>query len=119
MKLEHKVELIIGLAFLVAGIFLNQSAAVGLGIAATLSGIYRYIKYTDLPEHDERTKKLSGVAFGYTLLIVLFSVIILMLIDKFKILDLTVPLVLSIMGAAVLAIPFVLLQYFERKGDAE
>jgi hypothetical protein len=30
---------------------------------------------------------------------------------------LTVLQILSIMGAAVLAIPFVLLRYFERKGD--
>ncbi|MCX9012774.1 MAG: hypothetical protein OIN66_16860 [Candidatus Methanoperedens sp.] len=119
MKLEHKVELIIGLAFLVAGIFLNQSAAVGLGIVATLSGIYRYIKYTDLPEHDERTKKLSGVAFGYTLLIVLFSVIILMLIDKFKILDLTVPLVLSLIFLVLILSLSIFLWYFGRRSDVE
>ncbi len=119
MKLEHKAELIIGLAFLVAGIFLNQSIAVGLGIAATLSGIYRYIKYTDLPEHDERTKKLSGVAFGCTLLIVLFTVSILMFIDKFKILDLTVPQVLSLIFLILILSLNIALWYFGRKGDAD
>ncbi len=119
MKLEHKADLIIGLAFFVAGFLLNQPAAVGLGIAATLSGIYRYIKYTDLPEHDERTKKLSGVAFGCTLLIVLFSVSILMLIDKFKILDLTVPQVLSLIFLVLIISLNISLWYFGRRSDVE
>ena len=119
MKLEHKAELIIGMIFLMTGFLLNQPAAVGLGIAATLSGIYRYIKYQDLPEHDERTKKLSGVAFGYTMLIVLFSVIILMLIDKFKILDLTVPLVLSLVFLVLILSLSIFLWYFGRRSDIE
>lgn len=119
MKLEHKAELIIGLAFLVAGFLFNQPAAVGLGIVATLSGIYRHTKYTDLPEHDERTKKLSGVAFGYTLLIVLFSVVVFMLIDKFKILDLTVPQVLSLIFLVLILFLNISLWYFGRRSDVE
>ncbi len=117
MKLEHKAEFIIGLAFLAAGIFLDQPAAVGLGIASILSDTYRYIKYKDLPEHDERTKKLSGVAFGCTLLIVLFSVFTLMLIDKFKILNLTVPQVLSILFLVLIIFLNISLWHFGRRSD--
>ncbi len=68
---------------------------------------------------DERTLKLSGVAFRYSWLVMMMTFAALIGIETFYPVRLTVPQVLSIMGAAVLIIPFVLLQYFERKGDAE
>lgn len=68
---------------------------------------------------DERTLKLSGVAFRYSWFVMMMTVAALIGIETFYPVRLTVPQVLSIVGAAVLIIPFVFLQYFERKGDAE
>ena len=68
---------------------------------------------------DERTLKLSGVAFRYSWLVIMMTVAALIGIETFYPARLTLPQVLSIMGAAMLIIPFVFLQYFERKGDAE
>lgn len=68
---------------------------------------------------DERTLKLSGIAFHYSWIGMMMTVAILIGIEAFYPAKLAAPQVLSIMGAAVLIIPFVLLQYFERKGDPE
>lgn len=119
MKIEHKVDLIIGLAFLLMGSILNLPAAVGVGIALTLSGVYRHIKFADIPEHDERTKKLSCPAFAFTLLIILLTLFILMLIDKFKILNLTVSQVLSLISIILILNLVISLWYFRRRSDVE
>jgi uncharacterized membrane protein len=66
---------------------------------------------------DERTLKLSGVAFRYSWFGMMMTVAVLIGIEALYPAKLTVLQILSIMGAAVLAIPFVLLRYFERKGD--
>lgn len=70
-------------------------------------------------KHDERTLKLSGVAFRYSWLGIMMTVAALIGIEAYYPAKLIVPQVLSIIYAAVLVIPFVLLWYFERKGDVK
>ena len=85
----------------------------GISVLAMIKGEGKFFK------HDERTQKLSGIAFRYAWLGIMMSVAALIGIETFYPAKLTILQVLSIMGAAVLIIPFVLLHYFERKGDAQ
>ena len=135
MKLWHKIlvlwlgvaliHLVWGAAIILGGGTLEDAKAAtyplkivvfvlcGISVLAMIKGEGNFFK------HDERTQKLSGIAFRYAWLGMMMSVAALIGIESLYPAKLTVLQVLSIMGAAVLIIPFVLLQYFERKGDAQ
>ena len=135
MKLWHKIlvmgvavaliHLVWGAAIILGGGTLEDAKAAtyplkivvfvlsGISVLAMIKGEGNFFK------HDERTQKLSGIAFRYAWLGMMMSVAALIGIESLYPAKLTVLQVLSIMGAAVLIIPFVLLQYFERRGDAQ
>ncbi|MCZ7384996.1 MAG: DUF2178 domain-containing protein [Candidatus Methanoperedens sp.] len=118
-KVVLKIDLIIGVVFFAAGILLDQSAAVGVGIATMISGMYHYTKYGDQPLYDERTKKISGYAASSTLLAMMLSMAALMIADELKLLILTGAHVLAILFFVMVLFLNLSLWYFNRKGDVE
>lgn len=117
MKIENKVGLAIGLVFLAAGIILNNSGAVGVGLAYAAIGLYKHFKYKDFPEWDERTIRASGHAAGVTLLALLFSITAFIIIDEFRLLTLTVKQVLAVLFLVMIFVVSLSFWYFNRKGD--
>ncbi|MCZ7355469.1 MAG: hypothetical protein O8C66_13285 [Candidatus Methanoperedens sp.] len=119
------IHLLWGAAIILQGGTLEEAktATHPLGIVIFLLGIISGLALIkgdgEFFKPDERTLKLSGVAFRYSWIGMTMTVAALIGIDAFYPTKLTVPLVLWMMGAAVLIIPFALLQYFERKGDAK
>jgi len=118
-KVVLKIDLIIGVVFMAAGIYLDQSGAVGVGIAIMISGMYKYTKYGDETLYDERTKKISGYAASSTLLVLMLSMAALMIADKLKLLILTGLNVLAILFFVMVLFLNLSLWYFNRKGDVE
>ncbi len=80
-------------------------------MAYVLISFYSHLKYGDLPERDERTIRASGHVAGATLLALFLSITIM---DKFKLLTLTVS---QILAALFFILIFVLM--FLKKGDVE
>ncbi len=135
MKLWHKltalwmavalIYLLWGAAIILQGGTLEDAKAatypliIIVFVLSGISGLARIKGDGEVFKPDERTLKLSGIAFRYSWIGMMMTVTVLIGIEALYPAKLTVPQVLSTMGAAVLIIPFVLLQYFERKGDAE
>lgn len=135
MKLWHKltalwmavalIYLLWGAAIILQGGTLENAKAatypliIVVFVLSGISGLTQIKSDWKFFKPDERTLKLSGIAFRYSWLGMMMTVAALIGIEALYPAKLTMPQVLSIMGAAVLIIPFVLLQYFERKGDAE
>ncbi len=116
---NKKVELAVGLAFLAAGILLDNFGAVGVGSAFSVISIYDNFKYGDLPERDERTIRASGHAAGATLFALFLSITAFTLMDKFKLLTLTVSRVLAVLFFILVFVLSLSFWYFNRKGDVK
>ncbi len=119
MKLEHKIELAVGLAFLAAGIFLDNFGAAGVGLGFAITSFYSHLKYGDLPERDERTIRVSGHAAGATLFALFLSISAFTIMDKFQLLTLTVSQVLAALFFILIFVLVLAFWYFNRKGDVE
>lgn len=119
IKVFLKIDLILGMVFMAAGLYLDQSAAVGVGIAMMISGIYKYTKYGDQLLYDERTEKISDHAARLTLLALMLSMGALMIADKLKLLILTGLHVLVILFFVMILFLNLSLWYYNRKGDVE
>ena len=117
MKIENKVGLTVGLAFLASGIILDNFGAAGVGLGYAITSIFSHFKYGDLPEHDERTKRASGYAAGATLLALFLSITAFTILDKFKLLTLTVSQVLAALFFILIFVLMLAFWYFNRKGD--
>lgn len=87
----------------------------GFAIASIISMLRR--KKTDEPKCDERTKKISGVVFRYSWLATFIVIAVLFWIATFAPEKLSVHQVLAIIISMMLVVPYLLLQYFGRKGE--
>lgn len=135
MKLWHKIlvlwaavaliHLVWGMAVILDGGTLDDTKAatyplrIVVFVLSGISGLAMIKGEGEFFKPDERTQKLSGIAFRYSWLGIMMTVAALIGIEALYPARLTAPQVLSIIGAAVLVIPFALIQYFERKGDAQ
>ena len=117
MKLEHKIEIAIGLTFLAAGIILDNYGATGVGLSFVLTSFYSHLKYGDLPERDERTIRASGHAAGATLFALFISISAFTIMEKFHLLTLTVSQVLAALFFVLIFVLTLAFWYFDRKGD--
>ena len=133
MKLWHKltalwmavalIYLLWGAAIILQGGTLENAKAatsplkIIVFVLSSISGLALIKGEGEFFKPDERILKLSGIAFRYSWICMMMTVAALIGIEALYPAKLTTPQVISIMGAAVLAIPFVLLRYFERKGD--
>ena len=100
MKKKYQNLLILGTAVFLLGIVLeaftsldkmiNMSLA-NAGLVMIVISVVRGIRYGDLPEKDERTKKLSAYGITYSWFVTLVFLSVLFWVDYFNVLKLTVP----------------------------
>jgi hypothetical protein len=129
MTKANKRRLIFGPIILISGVVLlifwkNVPSIIisGLmagGLASTINGIYSHSKYGVQAESDERTRKISASAAIYSWFITLTFVGVLVFLDYFSMLGMTVAKVLGIITFVMIGTFVLFFAYFAGKGDIE
>ena len=130
MKKEYKYYIGIGAAILLVGIALQIfwsginphiiSALRTVGIVLIiLLGVVRHMIYKEEPEEDERTKKINTLTLSYSWIVTLVLVGVLLLLDKWDILKMTVLQALGLTMAAMIVVAIIAELYLKRKGDVK
>ncbi len=112
MTKANKRRLIFGPILLLVGVVLlifwkNApsiiiSGLMAAGLASTINGIYSHSKYGVQAESDERTRKISASAATYSWFITLTFVGVLVFLNYFTLLEMTVAKVLGIITKKVM-----------------
>jgi hypothetical protein len=125
---RYKYRMFTGRVILLAGILvaaflevdvLIPTMLINTGLIIFLSTAFRPFKSGDLPDIDERTKKLAAYGVAYSWLLTLVLITVLIWVDYFKLLELTVRGVLGILLFFMIISANVFRWYFMRKGDVE
>jgi len=133
MKKEYKYYLGIGAAAFLVAITLQifwsgidnlwlartTSALRTVGIILILLGVVRHMIYKEGPEEDERTKKINALTLSYSWTITLVLVGVLLLLDKWDILKMTVMQSLGLTMAVMIVVAILSEWYLKRKGDVK
>lgn len=128
MEKKYLYKLILGIALIAAGIlskaFLEIDVLipiflVNLGLIIFVATTFRLIRRGDLPDRDERTKKLASYGIAYSWLLTLVTIMILSWVQYFGMAELTAEGVLSILLFFMIISANVFRWYFMRKGDIE
>ncbi|MBU0466728.1 MAG: hypothetical protein KJ718_03285 [Nanoarchaeota archaeon] len=127
MKKEYKYYIGIGaVAFLVAIALQIFWSGINPRITSTLRtvgwvfillGVVRHMIYKEGPEEDERTKKISALTLSYSWIVTLVLVGVLLLLDKWDILKMTVMQALGLTMAVMIVVAIVSELCLKRKGD--
>jgi len=127
MKKEYKYYVGIGaVAFLVAialQIFWSginpriTSTLTTVGIVFIALGVGMHIIYKEEPEEDERTKKINTLTLSCSWIVTLVLVGVLLLLDKWDILKMSVMQALGLTMAVMIVVAIVAEFYLKRKGD--
>lgn len=75
--------------------------------------------YKEEPEEDERTKKINTLTLSYSWIVTLVLVGVLLLLDKWDILKMTVLQALGLTMAAMIVVAIIAELYLKRKGDVK
>lgn len=89
------------------------------GLIILVIAIFRFFKRGDLPDKDERTKKLSAYGITYSWLLTLVVITGLSLIQNLGLIQLSVELVLGVLLFFMIISANVFRWYFMQKGDIE
>lgn len=125
---KYKYRMIMGLAILLAGMlvaaFLEVDILVPIvlintGLIVFLATAFKLFRSGELPDRDERTKKLAAYGITYSWLFTLVVMTILIWVDYFGLFELTVKGVLGILFFFMIISANVFRWYFMRKGDVE
>ena len=77
------------------------------------------MSYKEEPEEDERTKKINTLTLSYSWIVTLVLVGVLLLLDKWDILKMTVLQALGLTMAAMIVVAIIAELYLKRKGDVK
>ena len=125
---EYKYKMLIGLGILLAGVLVAAFLEVDIlipivlintGLIVFLATMFKFFRSGDLPDRDERTKKLAAYGISYSWLLTLVLITVLIWVDYFKLLELTARGVLGILLFFMIISANVFRWYFMRKGDVE
>jgi hypothetical protein len=97
----------------------SVSAVISMIIAVLVVWVVRWKRTVDVPERDERTKKLGAYAATYSWLLTLVLIAVLFWVDYFMVVELTVAQALGTTLFAMVLSMNVFRWYFSRKGDVE
>ena len=89
------------------------------GLIILVIAIFSFFKRGDLPDKDERTKKLSAYGITYSWLLTLVVITGLSLIQNLGLIQLSVELVLGVLLFFMIISANVFRWYFMQKGDIE
>jgi hypothetical protein len=95
----------------------SVSAVISMIIAAIVIGFLRWKRAAEVPESDERTKKLGAYAATYSWLFTLVLIAVLFWVDYFSIVTLTVTQALGTTLFVMVLSMNVFRWYFGKKGD--
>jgi peptidoglycan biosynthesis protein MviN/MurJ (putative lipid II flippase) len=98
---------------------ISVSAAMSMIIAVLIVWVVRSKRTAELPEADERTKKLGAYAATYSWLLTLVLIAVLFWVDYFSVVALTVAQALGTTLFVMVLSMNVFRWYFSRKGDVE
>lgn len=125
---KYKYKMLIGLGILLAGMLVTAFLEVDIlipivlintGLIVFLATVFKLFKSGDLPDKDERTKKLAAYGITYSWFLTLVLITVLTWVDYFKLFELTARGVLGILLFFMIISANVFRWYFMRKGDIE
>jgi hypothetical protein len=128
MEKKYFYTLVLGIAIMVAGIFsiafqkFEESISVSLiniGLIIFIVTVFRIFRKGELPDRDERTKKLAAYGITYSWLLTLVLIAGLYWVEYFKLIELTAGGVLGILLFFMIISSNVFRWYFMQKGDVE
>ena len=97
----------------------SVSAVISMIIAVLIVWVVRWRRTVDVPESDERTKKLGAYAATYSWLLTLVLIAVLFWIDYFTVVTLTVAQALGTTLFVMVLSMNVFRWYFSKRGDVE
>lgn len=126
MEKKYAYKLILGIVLMAAGIlsdvFLDADVLipivlVNMGLIIFVATAFRLFRRGDLPDRDERTKKLAAYGITYSWLLTLVIITVLSWVQYFGLVKLTAERVLGILLFFMIISANVFRWYFMRKGD--
>jgi len=97
----------------------SVSAMMSMIIAVLIVWVVRWKRTVDVPERDERTRKLGAYAAAYSWLLTLVLIAVLFWVDYFTVVTLTVAQALGATLFVMVLSMNVFRWYFSGKGDVE
>lgn len=128
MEKRYVYKLALGVIILLVGIvsatFYKHEASfssflISMGLVLFILTAFRFFRKGDLPDRDERTKKLAAYGITYSWLLTMVLISVLYLANFFKLVDFTAGSVLSILLIFMTISANIFRWYFMRKGDIE
>ncbi|MCO5381116.1 MAG: hypothetical protein NHB15_02490 [Methanosarcina barkeri] len=128
MKKEYKYRLALGVVLILAGILsaaffeVNTSIpifVITMGSVIFVITAFRLFKNGELPDSDERTKKLAAYGITYSWLLTLMLIAVLFWVEYFKLIELTTEGTLGVLLIFMSISANVFRWYFMRKSDVE
>ncbi len=128
MERKYLYKLIFGIVLMAAGILsdifldidvLIPIVLVNTGLIIFVATAFRLFRRGDLPDRDERTKKLAAYGITYSWLLTLIVITVLFWIQYFGLAELTTNGVLGILLFFMIISANVFRWYFMQKGDIE
>lgn len=128
MEKIYRYKLVLGIIIMLAGIlsaiFLEAEASISIilismGLVIFVMTAFRLFRRGDLPDRDERTKKLAAYGITYSWLLTLVLIMVLYWVEFFKLAELTAEVILGILLFFMVISANVFRWYFMQKGDIE
>jgi hypothetical protein len=112
------------LAGILSAVFFEIDTAIPItlitmGLVMFVITAFRLFKNGNLPDRDERTKKLAAYGITYSWLLTLVLIMVLYWIEFFGLAELTAEVILSILLFFMIISANVFRWYFMQKGDVE
>jgi cytochrome c oxidase subunit IV len=124
----YRYKLVLGIIIMLAGIisaaFLEVEASVSIilismGLVIFVMTAFGLFRRGDLPDRDERTKKLAAYGITYSWLLTLVLITVLYWVEFFKLAELTTEIVLGILLFFMVISANIFRWHFMQKGDVE
>jgi hypothetical protein len=128
MEKKYLYTLILGTTIMVAGMLsivfqeFDSSISISLiniGLIIFIVTVFRLFRKGEIPDRDERTKKLAAYGITYSWLLTLVLIAMLYWVEYFKLVELTAGDVLGILLFFMLVSSNVFRWYFMQKGDVD
>ena len=128
MKKEYKYRLVIGPIILLIGIALLifgkiddliTGTLIIAGIVLLLNGVLKHLRYKNMPEQDERTRKIGAFAAAYSWVVTIVFITVLFWLNHLEIWKMTVQQALGLTLYVMIFVTLIFQWHLKRKGDAE
>ncbi|AAM05670.1 hypothetical protein [Methanosarcina acetivorans] len=128
MEKIYRYKLVLGIIIMLSGIisaaFLEVEASISIilismGLVIFVMTALRLFRRGELPDRDERTKKLAAYGITYSWLLTLVLIMVLYWVEFFKLAELTAEVILGILLFFMIISANVFRWYFMQKGDIE